>query len=59
MHVRPKHNTLTGLFPEAELQNAVRQFKANYTEAGRFLLDYDGHAIIENPSDQNLKRDSA
>lgn len=59
LHVRPKQNILTGLFQEAELQKAVRQFRANYTEAGRFLLDYSGQADKESASDQDLKRDSA
>jgi len=59
LHVRPKQNTLTGLFLETELQKAVKQFRANYTEAGRFLLDYNGQTNKEASSEQNLKRDSA
>ena len=59
LHVRPKQNTLTGLFQETELQKAVRQFQANYTEAGRFLLDYNEPSEKESAPDQDLRRDSA
>lgn len=59
LHVRPKQNTLSGLFLETELQKAVSQFRANYTEAGRFLIDYSGLADKESQPDQDLKRDSA
>jgi len=59
LHLSPKQNTLTGMFLEKELELAVKLFKASYTEAGRFLLNYNAPKSKEPSAEQNLRRDSA
>lgn len=39
LHVRPKQNTLAGLFLEEDLNLCVQQFRASYTEAERVFID--------------------
>lgn len=47
------------MFSEKELETAVKLFKADYTEAGRFFLDYKAPKTRESSTQQNLQRDSA
>ena len=39
LRIHVKQNTLSGLFLKKDLEIAVKEFSANYTEAGRFFIE--------------------